>query len=83
MINSLLTRVFGSSNDRQLRQLNRIVVRINALEPDIEKLSDDELKARTPEFRKRIADGETLDKILPEAFAVCREASRRVLGMRH
>ena len=83
MINSLLTRVFGSSNDRQLRQLNRIVARINALEPDIEKLSDDELKARTPEFRKRIADGETLDKILPEAFAVCREASRRVLGMRH
>ncbi len=83
MINSLLTRVFGSSNERQLRQLNRIVAKINALEPETEKLSDDQLKAKTPEFRKRIADGEALDKVLPEAFAVCREASRRVLGMRH
>ncbi|MCW4454189.1 preprotein translocase subunit SecA [Flavobacterium sp. MXW15] len=82
-MNSLLTRVFGSSNDRQLRQLNRIVAKINALEPETEKLSDDELKAKTPEFRKRVADGESLDKVLPEAFAVCREASRRVLGMRH
>jgi len=83
MINSLLTRVFGSRNERQLRQLNRIVARINALEPDIEKLSDEQLKAKTPEFKQRIADGEALDKVLPEAFAVCREASRRVLGMRH
>ncbi|MDQ1109822.1 preprotein translocase subunit SecA [Stenotrophomonas rhizophila] len=83
MINSLLTRVFGSRNERQLRQLNRIVAKINALEPDIEKLSDEQLKAKTPEFKQRIADGEALDKVLPEAFAVCREASRRVLGMRH
>jgi len=83
MINSLLTRVFGSRNERQLRQLNRIVAKINALEPDIEKLSDEQLKAKTPEFKQRIADGEALDKLLPEAFAVCREASRRVLGMRH
>jgi len=83
MINSLLTRVFGSRNERQLRQFNRIVARINALEPEIGKLSDDELKAKTPEFRERIAAGEALDKVLPEAFAVCREASRRVLGMRH
>ncbi|KRG54545.1 preprotein translocase subunit SecA [Stenotrophomonas koreensis] len=83
MINSLLTRVFGSRNDRLLRQLNRIVVKINALEPELEKLSDAELQARTPQFRERIAAGESLDKLLPEAFAVCREASRRVMGMRH
>ncbi|PPU06334.1 preprotein translocase subunit SecA [Xanthomonas arboricola] len=83
MINSLLTRVFGSRNERQLRQLNRLVTQINALEPTIEKLSDAELQAKTPEFKQRLAAGESLDKILPEAFAVCREASRRVLGMRH
>ncbi|MCM2523897.1 preprotein translocase subunit SecA [Stenotrophomonas maltophilia] len=83
MINSLLTRVFGSRNERQLRQLNRIVAKINALEPEIEKLSDEQLQAKTPEFKQRIAGGEALDKVLPEAFAVCREASRRVLGMRH
>ena len=83
MINSLLTRVFGSRNERQLRQLNRIVAKVNALEPDMEKLSDAQLQAKTPEFKQRIAEGEALDKVLPEAFAVCREASRRVLGMRH
>ena len=83
MLNNLLTRVFGSRNDRLLRQLQRTVVRINALEPEMEKLSDAELQAKTPEFQQRIAAGESLDKILPEAFAVCREASRRVLGMRH
>ncbi|HYG05854.1 MAG TPA: preprotein translocase subunit SecA [Stenotrophomonas sp.] len=83
MINSLLTRVFGSRNERLLRQLNRIVAKVNALEPEMEKLSDAQLQAKTPEFKQRIAAGETLDKVLPEAFAVCREASRRVLGMRH
>ncbi|MEL1265959.1 preprotein translocase subunit SecA [Pseudoxanthomonas putridarboris] len=83
MINNLLTRVFGSRNERLLKQLQRIVDKINALEPELQKLSDDELKAKTPEFQQRIAGGETLDKVLPEAFAVCREASRRVLGMRH
>ena len=83
MINSLLTRVFGSRNERQLRQLNRIVAKINALEPELQALSDDQLKAKTPELRERVAAGETLDKVLPEAFAVCREASRRVMGMRH
>ncbi|MGH8062262.1 MAG: preprotein translocase subunit SecA [Pseudoxanthomonas sp.] len=83
MINSLLTRVFGSRNERLLKQLQRSVTKINALEPELEKLSDEALKAKTPEMQKRIADGEALDKILPEAFAVCREASRRVLGMRH
>ena len=83
MINSLLTRVFGSRNERQLRQLNRIVAKVNALEPAMEALSDAELQAKTPELKQRIAGGETLDQVLPEAFAVCREASRRVLGMRH
>ncbi|MFQ6310460.1 preprotein translocase subunit SecA [Lysobacter capsici] len=83
MLNSLLTRVFGSRNDRLLRQLQRSVVKINALEPEMEKLSDAQLQAKTPEFQQRIAASETLDKLLPEAFAVCREASKRVLGMRH
>ena len=83
MINKFLTRVFGSRNQRLLKQLQRSVARINAMEADLQALSDDALKARTPEFQKRIADGESLDKVLPEAFAVCREASRRVLGMRH
>ncbi|TCZ84583.1 preprotein translocase subunit SecA [Lysobacter sp. N42] len=83
MLNSLLTRVFGSRNDRLLRQLQRSVEKINALEADLQKLSDEQLQAKTPEFQQRIAKGESLDRILPEAFAVCREASRRVLGMRH
>ncbi len=83
MLNRLLTSVFGSRNERLLKQLSSVVKKINALEPTMEALSDDELKAKTPEFQKRIQDGESLDKILPEAFAVCREASRRVLGMRH
>ncbi|KQY49736.1 preprotein translocase subunit SecA [Lysobacter sp. Root494] len=83
MLNSLLTRVFGSRNERLLRQLQRSVNKINALEPEMQKLSDAELQARTPEFQQRIRDGESLDRILPEAFAVCREAAQRVLGMRH
>ncbi|MDR1076825.1 MAG: preprotein translocase subunit SecA [Xanthomonadaceae bacterium] len=83
MINKLLTSVFGSRNDRLLRQLDGIVKKINALEPELQKLSDEELKAKTPEFQKRIAEGAALDKVLPEAFAVCREASCRVMGMRH
>ncbi len=82
MLNSLLTRVFGSRNDRLLRQLQSSVAKINALEAQMEKLSDAQLQAKTPEFQQRIADGASLDKLLPEAFAVCREASRRVLGMR-
>ncbi|MBO9716738.1 MAG: preprotein translocase subunit SecA [Pseudoxanthomonas sp.] len=83
MINKLLTRVFGSRNERLLRQLDRIVAKVNALEPEMKQFSDEELKAKTPEFQQRIAGGESLDKVLPEAFAVCREAARRVLGMRH
>ena len=83
MINKLLTRVFGSRNDRLLRQLDKIVAKVNALEPEMQKHSDEALKAKTAEFQQRIAGGEPLDKILPEAFAVCREASQRVMGMRH
>jgi preprotein translocase subunit SecA len=83
MLNRLLTSVFGSRNERLLRQLGGIVKKVNALEAQMQALSDAELQAKTPEFQQRIAKGETLDKILPEAFAVCREASQRVLGMRH
>ena len=83
MLNNLLTSVFGSRNERLLRQLQKTVTKINSLESGLVALSDDELKAKTPEFKERIAKGESLDKILPEAFAVCREASKRVLGMRH
>ncbi|MGH8075511.1 MAG: preprotein translocase subunit SecA, partial [Lysobacter sp.] len=83
MLNNLLTSVFGSRNDRLLRQLQRSVTKINALEPEMQKLSDEELQAKTPELQQRLKDGATLDQLLPEAFAVCREASVRVLGMRH
>jgi preprotein translocase subunit SecA len=80
---SLLTQIFGSRNQRLLKQYQKTVREINALEPAMEKLSDAELQAQTPAFKARIAAGETLDAILPEAFAVCREASKRVLKMRH
>ncbi|MFZ5637506.1 MAG: preprotein translocase subunit SecA [Pseudomonadota bacterium] len=83
MLNRLLTSIFGSRNERLVKQLGGIVKKINALEPQMQALSDAELQAKTPEFRERIANGESLDKVLPEAFAVCREASKRVLGMRH
>ena len=83
MLNRLLTSVFGSRNDRLIKQLGGIVKKINALEPQMQALSDAELQAKTPELRERVAGGESLDKVLPEAFAVCREASVRVLGMRH
>ena len=80
---SLLTQIFGSRNQRLLKQYQKTVREISALEPQIEKLSDAELKAKTPEFKARVQKGETLDDILVEAFAVCREAARRVLKMRH
>ena len=83
MLNSLLTRIFGSRNERLLRQFQKNVTRINAFEPELEKLDDAALRAKTDEFKQRLADGATLDQILPEAFAVCREASRRALGLRH
>ena len=83
MLNSLLTRMFGSRNERLLRQLQKNVVKINAFESGLKKLSDTELQAKTEAFRQRFAAGETLDQLLPEAFAVVREASVRVLGLRH
>jgi preprotein translocase subunit SecA len=83
MISGLLTRFFGSRNERVLKQYQRNVEKINALEPAIQQLSDEALRAKTAEFRQRLADGATLDELLPEAFAVVREASKRTLGMRH
>ncbi|MDW1551846.1 preprotein translocase subunit SecA, partial [Vibrio sp. YT-18] len=82
-ITKLLTKVIGSRNDRTLRRLRKIVKEINNYEPTFEALSDEELKAKTVEFRERLEKGETLDKLLPEAFATVREASKRVYGMRH
>ncbi|GAB3214699.1 preprotein translocase subunit SecA [Pseudaeromonas pectinilytica] len=83
MITNLLTRIVGSSNDRTLKKLRKIVKQINAMEPQFEALSDAELKAKTVEFRARIEQGEELEQLLPEAFATVREASKRVFGMRH
>jgi len=82
MIN-ILTRIFGSRNERLLKQYGAVVRQINALESAVGALTDEELKARTAEFKNRVANGETLDQILPDAFAVVREASKRVLQMRH
>ena len=83
MLQSLFKKVFGSRNDRLVKQYLQKVKAINALEPAMEKLSDAELAGKTAEFKSRLENGETLDKLLPEAFAVVRESSRRVLGMRH
>ncbi|PTP40085.1 preprotein translocase subunit SecA [Vibrio splendidus] len=83
MITKLLTKVIGSRNDRTLRRLRKIVKEINNYEPTFEALSDEELKAKTVEFRERLDKGESLDQLLPEAFATVREASKRVYGMRH
>ena len=83
MITNLLTRIVGSSNDRTLKKLRKIVKQINAMEPTFESLSDADLKAKTVEFRTRLEKGETLEQLLPEAFATVREASKRVFGMRH
>jgi preprotein translocase subunit SecA len=83
MFARLARAILGTSNDRALKAYRARVPAINALEPSVAALSDEALKAKTPEFRERLAKGETLDSLLPEAFAVCREASKRVLGMRH
>ncbi|WP_157268353.1 preprotein translocase subunit SecA [Azohydromonas aeria] len=83
MLPKLLTQIFGSRNDRLLKQYRRVVEQINALEPQFEKLDDAALQAKTGEFRQRLAQGETLDALLPEAFATVREAGKRVLKMRH
>ena len=83
MISDLLKKVFGSRNDRLLKQYRGVVAKVNALEPAFEQLSDEQLRGKTAEFRARLEKGETLDALLPEAFATVREAAKRVLGMRH
>jgi len=83
MISTLLRKIFGSRNDRLLKRYTQTVRAINSLEPEIEKLSDEDLRAKTEQFKQRFAKGETLDQLLPEAFAVVREAGKRALNMRH
>jgi len=83
MLIKLLTKVFGSRNDRTLRRMRKVVELINRMEPDIQKLTDEQLQAKTNEFRERLAKGEVLENLIPEAFAVVRESSKRVFGMRH
>ncbi|MDR0328986.1 MAG: preprotein translocase subunit SecA, partial [Planctomycetaceae bacterium] len=82
-IEQYITSLFGSSNARYVKKLQPRVEAINALEPEMQALSDEALKAKTDEFRERLRNGETLDDLLVEAFAVCREAGCRVLGLRH
>ena len=79
----LFSKIFGTYSEKEVKRVMPIVDKINGLEPEISKLSDEELTGKTQEFKKRLNEGETLDDILPEAFAVVREASKRVLGMRH
>ncbi len=83
MIGYVSKKIFGTKNSRDLKKIQPIVDRINSLEPDFEALNDEQLQNKTVEFRQRLADGEALDQLLPEAFAAVREAARRVLGMRH
>ena len=83
MLGKIARKIFGSANDRFVKKLYKTVNKINALEPNFIKLSDEELKAKTDEYRTRLKNGETLDDILPEAFATVREASKRVMGQRH
>ncbi len=83
MLDTLLAKVFGTKHERELKRMKPRIEEINALEPEIDALSDDELQAKTQEFKDRFKEGESLDDLLPEAFAVCRAASRRVTGMRH
>ncbi|MDD2524484.1 MAG: preprotein translocase subunit SecA, partial [Endomicrobiaceae bacterium] len=83
MIKSLIGAIFGSQNERDIKKIKPIVDQINSFESAIEKLSDDELKLKTQEFKKRLSEGAVLDSLLPEAFACVREASKRTLGLRH
>src|SRR6059058_5858879 len=83
VLTTALKAIFGSRNDRLLKQFRKQVEAINALEPAIAALTDEHLQAKTPELRQKVANGATLDDTLPEAFAVVREAGKRVLGMRH
>src|SRR5688572_24630260 len=83
MIGQLLAKVIGTQNEREIKRLQPRVAEINALEPQIQALTDEQLRDKTDEFRERVADGESLADLLVEAFAVVREAGRRVLNMRH
>jgi preprotein translocase subunit SecA len=83
MIGSILKKIFGTANERELKRIQVLVDRINGLEDAVSRLSESELRAKTAEFRERLEKDETLDDLLPEAFAVVREASKRILGMRH
>src|SRR5450756_878468 len=83
MIGTILKKIFGTANERELKRIQVLVDEINALDQGISSLTDAALRAKTEEFKKRLEDGKTLDDILPEAFAVVREASKRTLGMRH
>src|SRR5262245_24311565 len=83
MIQTILAKVIGTQNERDLKRLRPIVGEVNALESPLTSLSESQLRAKTTEFRERLSKGETLDDLLPEAFAVVREAGRRVLNMRH
>ena len=83
MLTKIISTVIGTKNDRELKRMRKIVTKINSYESSIQALSDDELRQKTEEFKQRHQAGESLDKLLPEAFAVCREASKRVNGMRH
>ena len=78
-----LEKIFGDWNEKEIRRIEKIVDKIEAMDGEMQSLSDDELKAKTPYFKERLAKGETLDDILPEAFAVCREAAWRSLGLKH
>ena len=82
MLGAIARKLFGTTNDRFVKRLEKPVAEINALEPAVQALSDDELRARTPWLKERLAQGETLDEVLPDAFATVREAARRVLGQR-
>ncbi|MCX8012103.1 MAG: preprotein translocase subunit SecA, partial [Desulfobacterota bacterium] len=83
MFKLLIRKIFGSRNERELKKLRPILEQVNTLEPEIKKLSDSQLQAKTAEFKERYSRGESLDDLLPEAFAVVRETARRVLGERH
>lgn len=80
---SVFTKIFGTHSEREVKRIIPIVDKIEALAPEFEKLTDEQLQAKTPEFKERLANGETLDDILPEAYATVREAATRVLDMRH
>ena len=83
MLGNFVKKIFGTQNDRQIKRFTPLVRRINELEPEFEKLTDTELRDKTDEFRQRLGDDQTVDSLLPEAFAATREASRRTIGLRH